>query len=441
MRSTAMPVTIVGLVALGLMVPIVALADGHTSEGVPRLIITVVCTIYSEHMDEALTGIESTTGINLGLYASDCEIDTEYIVEAPLPSVAVAIPEGALFPSCETARDCFDPYTVIVEAGTGVTWTNYDNVLHTVTGDQPHPDGMFDRWLLPGEEYTFTFETPGTYEYNCVVHPWASGVVVVEPKTVVVSEPTAPETTTEPSNPELAIDLVDALIAQYKENGVEIFEIITELDPDKEVVRFVIESANFTIVAHDSNPAFLGFPVKPLLDQASIPIDTLLQIVEEEDEGVWLSYPLPDVAGNIVGYERGWFKMYDGYVFGARYGVDIEERVQGTVDEMIRLYDQDPKGAFGTINSFMSPSPNYPFVLDPDTTTVVAHGSNPDRVDTVSVVLSNSTVPLEIFRNMEHGEGVWAEYMFLNPETGMESLKRSWLVLYDGYLFGAGYYP
>lgn len=441
MNSTVIPMAILGLAVFGLVAPTAAMADGHISEDVPRLIITVVCTIYSDHLDEAISGIDLATGINLGQYAQECEMTTEYVRATPETSVIVAIPDGALFPGCQVTNDCFVPYTVVVEEGTDVTWTNNDTVLHTVTGDEPHPDGTFDSWLLPGEEFTFTFETPGTYEYGCTVHPWARGIAVVESSTAMMAAPAVPETTTVSSNEQVIFDHVDELIEQYKESGVDAFEEITGLDPDRKVVGFVVALDNYTIVAHNANPLFVGFPVEPLLNSASIPLDVMLQIIEEEDEGVWISYPLPDVDGNIIGYERGWVKMYDEYVFAARYSVTIEERVQGIVAEMIRVYDLDPSAAFGTINSFMSQSPEYPFVVDPATTSVVAHGQNPDRVGNTSVVLTNSTVSLETFRSLEDGEGVWTEYTFFNPTTGEDQAKRSWIVMHDGYLFGSGYYP
>jgi hypothetical protein len=48
---------------------------------------------------------------------------------------------------------------------------------------------------------------------------------------------------------------------------------------------------------------------------------------------------------------------------------------------------------------------------------------------------------LEEFRSLNEDEGVWTEYTFLNPATGLESSKHSWVVMHDGYLFGSGYYP
>ena len=410
----------------------------------PRLVITVVCTIYSDYLDETVTGMDLALGLNLGQYMPECEMTTEYIDAVQAPAVIVDMPEGALFPACADANDCFVPHTVTVGAGTDVTWTNSDTVLHTVT----EPGGLFDSWLLPGEEFTFTFETPGTYVYGCTVHPWASGVVVVDTDMVAPEpeqhepESAEPEPASESTSSILAQDAVERMIGMYMENGVGAFEEINaSTEPDAEVVGFVVDATSYTIAAHGSDPRFIGFNVQPLLQAAFIPLEVMLQIIEEEDDGVWLSYPLPDTQGNIIGYERGWFKEYDGYVFAARYGVTDEERVQSIVVEMIRVYGHNPETAFDTINSFMSQDPRYPFVVDPETTKVVAHGSNPDRVGDTSVVLTNSTVSLEEFRSLNEDEGVWTEYTFLNPETGLESSKRSWVVMHDGYLFGSGYYP
>lgn len=75
----------------------------------------------------------------------------------------------------------FDPDPVRVEAGTTVTWTNRDEILHTVTsGVRDDADGMFDIELDgPGSVAEHTFDTPGTYAYHCSVHPGMDGVVEV----------------------------------------------------------------------------------------------------------------------------------------------------------------------------------------------------------------------------------------------------------------------
>lgn len=108
-----------------------------------------------------------------------------HVEAAPAPTTNVVVAEGALFPACADTNDCFDPHTITVESGTAIIWTNNDNVLHTVTETKPDP--TFDAWLLPGEEFTFTFDTPDTYTYGCTIHPWASGTVTVSG----IAEPTS----------------------------------------------------------------------------------------------------------------------------------------------------------------------------------------------------------------------------------------------------------
>jgi plastocyanin len=88
----------------------------------------------------------------------------------------------------------FEPASLEVEAGTEVTWTNEDNILHTVTsgkpGDDldmsgaaanpPKPDGLFDGKLDgKGATFSFTFDEPGTYTYYCDIHREMHGEIVV----------------------------------------------------------------------------------------------------------------------------------------------------------------------------------------------------------------------------------------------------------------------
>jgi amicyanin len=70
----------------------------------------------------------------------------------------------------------FNPATLTVPAGTTVTWTNQDEEPHTVAAK----DGSFHS---PGMDshgtYSFTFTTPGSYDYICSIHPFMTGTVVV----------------------------------------------------------------------------------------------------------------------------------------------------------------------------------------------------------------------------------------------------------------------
>ena len=71
----------------------------------------------------------------------------------------------------------FSPEVLTVPAGTRVTWTNKDEVPHTVvSSDKRFPQSP---GLDTGEQYSYTFTTPGTYEYFCTLHPFMKGKVVV----------------------------------------------------------------------------------------------------------------------------------------------------------------------------------------------------------------------------------------------------------------------
>ena len=73
----------------------------------------------------------------------------------------------------------FQPATLTVKSGMTVTWTNMDNVTHTVTAD----DGAWDSGnLSQGQTFSRTFDMAGTYQYHCTPHQakMAGTIVVVE---------------------------------------------------------------------------------------------------------------------------------------------------------------------------------------------------------------------------------------------------------------------
>jgi plastocyanin len=75
----------------------------------------------------------------------------------------------------------FQPNPAQVKVGETVTWTNNDQILHTVTsGTRGKSDGMFDQKLDGvGSKAMFTFNTAGTFAYHCEIHPGMDATVVV----------------------------------------------------------------------------------------------------------------------------------------------------------------------------------------------------------------------------------------------------------------------
>ena len=59
-----------------------------------------------------------------------------------------------------------------VKAGTVVIWTNKDKPLHTVTHINPGGERLFDSaTVAPDAGFRYHFTAPGTYEYQCLIHP------------------------------------------------------------------------------------------------------------------------------------------------------------------------------------------------------------------------------------------------------------------------------
>jgi plastocyanin len=79
--------------------------------------------------------------------------------------------------------DAYQPARIQVPLGTVVTWTNQDTQTHTVTiarGEVSTNDIWQSGPLSPGQSFTYTFTTRGTFTYHWCYHPnTMAGVVIV----------------------------------------------------------------------------------------------------------------------------------------------------------------------------------------------------------------------------------------------------------------------
>jgi Icc protein len=91
-----------------------------------------------------------------------------------LPLETESQPDGAR----EVALDnfSFNPGTTSVPVGAIITWTNHDDVPHTIVSS----DRKFKSPVLDTDgQFTHQFDTPGTYTYFCSLHPKMTGEIVV----------------------------------------------------------------------------------------------------------------------------------------------------------------------------------------------------------------------------------------------------------------------
>jgi len=84
--------------------------------------------------------------------------------------------QGAVAASVTIQNFAFVPDTVHIKTGSAVEWTNKDTAPHTATSLAT----AFDSGSLSTDQkFSFTFNTPGTYSYHCLIHSMMKTAYVV----------------------------------------------------------------------------------------------------------------------------------------------------------------------------------------------------------------------------------------------------------------------
>ena len=72
---------------------------------------------------------------------------------------------------------CFTPNVLTVQKGTTVTWKNEDSIPHMIS----LLNGKFDSGVIAqGDQVSHTFDQTGSFEYQCFIHPWTTGKIIVK---------------------------------------------------------------------------------------------------------------------------------------------------------------------------------------------------------------------------------------------------------------------
>jgi len=114
-----------------------------------------------------------TTGTTTTITTPRTDITPRVATTPTMREVVVSNPPG----SAANTSLTFEPSYVRVVIGVNntVTWVNDDTTIHTVTSTIR----LFDYQLQPGQRISYTFTSPGVYQYTCTLHPWMTGVVEV----------------------------------------------------------------------------------------------------------------------------------------------------------------------------------------------------------------------------------------------------------------------
>ena len=101
------------------------------------------------------------------------------IVSLVVKSPAVAAQQKPQSAEVKIDNFSFGPAALTVSAGSTVTWTNRDDIPHTVVSSDD-PKAFKSKVLDTDEKFSFTFTKAGTYAYFCSLHPKMTGKVIVQ---------------------------------------------------------------------------------------------------------------------------------------------------------------------------------------------------------------------------------------------------------------------
>ena len=203
-----------------------------------------------------------------------------------------------------------------------------------------------------------------------------------------------------------------------------------------------------TLIAHAANPSLVGVPAVEVKGPNAYPSGAAVAAVADQD-GEWFSYTFPNPATGGVETKHSWMVRYDGLTFGSGWYEDGPAKsdapayTQAFVRQAIALYDA--VGLEDTVAYYNTPESIdgqwYIFVGDEEDM-MLAHAANPDLVGRpFSYAIGPNAYPAgEAVAASADQDGEWLSYTYPNPATGGVETKHSWMVRYDGLLFGSGWY-
>jgi plastocyanin len=113
--------------------------------------------------------LTTSRGIGRHLFACLALAAAAVLTLGPLPAQAQEI-------KVTIDNFTFTPAELNLKVGDTVTWTNHDDIPHTVVSA-----GKFrSKTLDTDNSFTFTFSAAGDYRYFCSLHPHMTGMIKVE---------------------------------------------------------------------------------------------------------------------------------------------------------------------------------------------------------------------------------------------------------------------
>ncbi len=202
-----------------------------------------------------------------------------------------------------------------------------------------------------------------------------------------------------------------------------------------------------TMLAHAANPALVGRPSSEVVGPDDYPTGEAVVAVADED-GEWFSYTFINPVSGAVEAKHSWMVEYDGLTFGSGWyeqgpgKSDPSAYTRAFVGRAIALYDA--VGRERTVAYYNTPESvdGQWYVFIHGGGNLLAHATVPDLVGRpASEAVGPHNYPAgEALAAVADEDGEWFSYAYTNPASGAAEAKHSWVVEYDGLIFGSGWY-
>ncbi len=242
---------------------------------------------------------------------------------------------------------------------------------------------------------------------------------------------------------------VDQAIAYYEAHGleatIEYYNTPESIDGDWYVF---IGDANDIMLAHAAVPANVGLPFDQVLGPGGYPSGAQAAAAAVAG-GSWTDYMYINPAAGNFQLKHSWVVRHEGLIFGSGWYEDGASKsdpaafTQAFVEQAIRLYDaiglEDAVAYYNTPESIDGAW--YVFIAD-ENDIMIAHAAVPANVGLPpEEILGPGGYPAGAqVAGAATTEGAWTDYTYVNPSSGAFQSKHTWVIRYDGLVFGSGWY-
>jgi len=244
---------------------------------------------------------------------------------------------------------------------------------------------------------------------------------------------------------------VEQAIRRYNADGrqstLDYYNTMDSVSGD--LYLFVLDE-NYKLIVHPTVPTTIGMDIRGPLGTDITGKNYGAESVTVDEQGKWVDYVYLNPA-NDFDYERkhSWVVRHDNLLFGSGWyerDVSLDSTppayARALVEQAVARYDANGREA--TLARYNDPASvdgqYYVFVVDTTDFRSVANGARPDFVGTIPDRIDPTGYDYGKDIAAATEEGGWISYVILNPDTGEQERKHSWIALHDGLVFGSGWY-